>query len=175
MAIDREIIYERVRYEAAVVALREEAKDVREVGSNNRGPQIDKYKLRAHSPLSANHQWCGFFVFYCLSEAANAYSVPLPFIPEKLWSGYKLTKWANEHPEHVVTEGPYLPGDFYVIHENGHIGLITSQGPGNIVNTVDGNQSVVGGGRSLKQRQRCTLDMRVILRIAPPEEGYVTY
>lgn len=156
--------YEQVRYEAAVVALREEAKGVKEVGAQNRGPQIDIYKARAHSPKSANHEWCGFFVYYCLSEAANKFGVPLPFIPEKFWSGYKLTKWANENPDCIVRTSPCYPGDIYVM-KNGHIGIVVSQGPGTIVHTVDGNQSQMNRGYSLKQRTRNIVDMRVIIRI----------
>lgn len=156
--------YNLIRYEAAQIALREEAKGVYEVGSNNRGPEIDIYKARAHSPKSANHQWCGFFVYYCLSEAANRYGAALPFIPEKLWSGYKLTKWANAYPETIVRSSPCYPGDIYVMN-NGHIGIVISQGAGTMVNTVDGNQSILGGGRSLKRRERNIVDMRVIIRI----------
>lgn len=156
--------YEQVRNEAALVALREEAKGVYEVGSQNRGPEIDVYKKRAHSPKSKNHEWCGFFVYYCLSEAASKYAVSLPFIPEKLWSGYKLTKWANGNPYCIVRERPCYPGDIYVMN-NGHIGIVIDHDFGDIVNTVDGNQSQVGRGRSLIRRTRNIADMRVVIRI----------
>lgn len=156
--------YDQVRYEAAVVAVREVARDVREVGENNRGPRIDVYKLRAHSPLSSHHEWCGFFVYYCLSEAANKYAMPLPFIPEKLWSGSRLAKWAFETPDVRQAWGPWLPGDVYVMN-NGHIGIIISHSGGDVVHTVDGNQSSVGKGASLKQRTRNVGDMQVIIRI----------
>ena len=157
-------LYAQVRYEAAVVALREEAKDVKEVGENNRGPRIDVYKLRAHSPLSTNHEWCGFFVYYCLSEAANKYAMPLPFIPEKLWSGSRLAAWAFDTLNVSQAWGPWLPGDIYVMN-NGHIGIVVSDSGGGVVHTVDGNQSSLGKGRSLKQRTRSVSDMRVIIRI----------
>lgn len=156
--------YLQVRQYAAQIALWEEAKNVREVGQQNRGPVIDKYKARAHSPNSKNHEWCGFFVYYCLSEASRHYGVSLPFIPEKLWSGYKLTKWANANPYCIVYERPCYAGDIYVMN-NGHIGIVISQGYGDIVNTVDGNQSQKGKGRSLVQRTRNIVDMRVIIRI----------
>lgn len=156
--------YQYVRSEAARVALAEEAKGVFEVGEQNRGPEIDVYKARAHSPKSSNHEWCGFFVYYCLSEASRKWGVCLPFIPEKLWSGYKLTKWANENPYCIVRERPLYPGDFYVM-KNGHIGIIVEQGFTDIVQTVDGNQSKKGKGRSLVRRTRNVADMRVIIRI----------
>lgn len=156
--------YEQVRYEAAQVALREEAKGVYEVGEQNRGPIIDIYKARAHSPKSKNHEWCGFFVYYCLSEAANKVGVCLPFIPEKLWSGYKLTKWAMANSYSIVRERPCYPGDIYVMN-NGHIGIVITQGTGDIVNTVDGNQSRKDRGKSLVYRTRNIADMRVIIRI----------
>jgi hypothetical protein len=156
--------YEEVRSIAAEVALIEEMKDVREVGEQNRGPEIDKYKARAHSPKSKNHEWCGFFVYWCLSEAANRIGVCLPFIPEKLWSGYKLTKWAEANPYSIVRERPAYPGDIYVMN-NGHIGIVVAEGHGDILDTVDGNQSQKGKGRSLKKRTRNIADMRVLIRI----------
>lgn len=156
--------YEQLRYKAAAIAVQEESRNVREEGENNRGPRIDVYKLRAHSPLSANHNWCGFFVYYCLSEAARWYNQPLPFIPEKLWSGGRLTEWAGLNPDTVVSAPPYLPGDFYVMN-HGHIGIVVEHSGGDVLRTVDGNQSSVGKGRSLKHRKRHLADMRVVIRI----------
>lgn len=156
--------YEEVRRLAAEVALLEEMKGVYEVGEQNRGPEIDKYKKRAHSPKSKNHEWCGFFVYYCLSEAANRIGISLPFIPEKLWSGYKLTKWANAYPYCIVRERPAYPGDIYVMN-NGHIGIVVEEGHGDILQTVDGNQSQKGKGKSLLRRTRNIADMRVLIRI----------
>jgi len=157
--------YERLRYEAALIALEEESKGVKEVGAQNRGPEIDKYKALAHSPQSANHNWCGFFVFYCYAKAADKLSAPLPFRSGILWSGTKLKKWAEENPEHVVGSGPFTPGDIYVMTW-GHIGMIISHPGGDMVNTVDGNQSSMGKGKSLKQNVRNINDMAVIIRIA---------
>lgn len=156
--------YEQVRYRAAAIAVAEEQRDVREEGANNRGPRIDEYKKRAHSPLSKNHDWCGMFVYFCLSEAARYYNVPLPFIPEKLWSGGKLTKWAEENPGTIVGSAPYQPGDVYVMSW-GHIGIVALPGSGGVLTTVDGNQSSVGKGRSVRYRTRNLSDMRVVIRI----------
>ena len=156
--------YENVRSLAARVALDEEAKGVYEVGEQNRGPIIDKYKKRAHSPQSKNHEWCGFFVYYCLSEAANRYAVSLPFIPEKLWSGGKLTKWSQANQYAIVRERPCYPGDIYVV-KNGHIGIVVEESYGDTLVTVDGNQSQKGKGKSLVRRTRNIADMRVIIRI----------
>ncbi|MCO6512046.1 MAG: CHAP domain-containing protein [Aridibacter famidurans] len=164
--------YERVRYEAATVALREEAKGVREEGAQNRGPEIDRYLERSHAPKSAGYNWCGFFVYYCYSEAAQAFSAPLPFKAGEVWSGTKLKKWAANNPVHVIGSGPYMPGDIYVMNW-GHIGMIISHNGGNIVNTVDGNQSQMDKGKSLKQRTRDINDMAVIIRIVDTgEPGY---
>jgi hypothetical protein len=162
--------YEKLRYEAAMFALREEAKGVKEVGAQNRGPEIDRYKAVAHSPSSANHDWCGFFVFYCYAMAADKLSAPLPFRSGILWSGPKLKTWAEENPAHIVSSGPYLPGDIYVMNW-GHIGMIISDPGGSVVNTVDGNQSSMGKGKSLKQNLRNTNDMAVIIRITDSGTG----
>lgn len=156
--------YEQVRSMAAQIALDEEAKGVREEGEQNRGPIIDKYKKRAYSPLSKNHDWCGFFVYYCLSEAANRYGVSLPFRPESLWSGGKLTKWVQANTWAEVRERPCRPGDIYVM-KHGHIGIVVGYSPGDILDTVDGNQSKKGKGKSLVHRTRNVADTRVIIRI----------
>ncbi len=156
--------YERMRYEAALVALFEESKGVKEEGEQNRGPEIDRYKALAHSPKSANHDWCGFFVFFCYAKAADKFSAPLPFTSGVLWSGPKLKTWAEKNPVHTVSDGTFLPGDIYVMTW-GHIGMVISHSGGDMVNTVDGNQSSLGKGKSLKQNVRNRNDMAVIIRI----------
>lgn len=156
--------YEMLRYKAAAIAVQEESRNVKEEGKDNRGPRIDVYKLRAHSPLSNGHDWCGFFVYFCLSEAGKFYNQPLPFIPEKLWTGGRFTKWAHQNPETIVSSGPYLPGDVYVMNW-GHIGICVGQASGGVLQTVDGNQSSLGGGKSLRYRTRNVSDIRVVVRI----------
>lgn len=155
--------YELVRHRAAAIAIQESSRGVREEGANNRGPRIDVYRLSANSDLSKNQDWCGMFVYYCLKQAATLYNVPLPFIPEKLWSGYKFTLWARENPSTIVC-GPVHPGDVYVMNW-GHIGIVRGFSSGNVIETVDGNQSHMGGGLSLKCRTRKREDMRVVVRI----------
>ncbi|REJ78788.1 MAG: CHAP domain-containing protein [Acidobacteria bacterium] len=156
--------YELLRQDAVNIALAEEAKGVKEVGAQNRGPEIDIYKKRAHSPLTKNHGWCGFFIYYCYSEAAKKFGFPLPFSAGPLWSGPKLRRWAKKNPDFVVNTSPCLPGDIYVMNY-GHIGMVVSQSDGTFVNTIDGNQSSMGKGKSVKKQYRNILEMDVLIRV----------
>lgn len=158
--------YSDVRRLAVDMALIEVAKHVKEVGGQNRGPEIDKYLKNAYAPLDKGYGWCGMFVYYCYSQAANMVGKTLPFTSGKLWSGQKLCKWAMANPDCVVNTSPVLRGDIYVMNSY-HIGMVTGDmASSDIMNTVDGNQSFADSGKeSLKLRTRHFADMRLIIRI----------
>lgn len=160
--------YEAVREEAVKIALKEKAKNIREVGAENRGPEIDKYIKRAYAPLSKGYNWCGFFIYWCYSEASRKFGYRLPFTADPLWSGPKLRRWAENNPEFVVNTSPFKPGDIYVMNY-GHIGMVVSQAAGTQVNTIDGNQAHMDKGKSVKENVRNTLDMDVLIRVT--DEG----
>lgn len=161
--------YEDVRKLAVEIALVEVKKHVREEGSENRGPEIDKYKKRAHSPKSKAHGWCGMFVYWCYSEAANRVGKALPFRPESLWRGNKLHKWSLSNQDSVVYTCPILPGDIYVLSKNNmnHIGMVVElMTDASVMQTIDGNQSTADSGKdSLRRRTRHFAETSFIVRI----------
>jgi hypothetical protein len=156
-----------VRTLAVSIALEEVAKKVVEDTGPNRGTHIDKYIKRANSPLDAAHNWCGMFVNWCFTEAANRCGKIFPISGGTMWSGPKLKNWALSHWESMVWEMPLLPGDIYVMNK-GHIGMVyapTHEGS-SLMFTIDGNQSTFeDGGISLKKRTRDFADMDVLIRI----------
>ncbi|MEP6923940.1 MAG: hypothetical protein ABI954_05725 [Pyrinomonadaceae bacterium] len=155
-----------VRSKAVEIALVEAAKHVKESGGQNRGPEIDVYLKNAHAPLEKHYGWCGMFIYYCYSQAANRCGRILPFSAGNLWSGQKLAKWSLSNQDKIVYTSPILPGDIYVMNSY-HIGMVTdTMTDSDIIRTVDGNQT--GGnakGDSLKLRTRHFSDMRLFIRI----------
>jgi hypothetical protein len=164
--------FEEVRKKAVEIALVEATKDTREVGAKNRGERIDVYLRRANALKKSAPDdkeglgWCGMFIYFCYSEAANQAGKILPFSSGNLWSGYKLRKWSDLHYDKVVRTCPILPGDIYVMN-NGHIGMvIESVNDYDVVKTVDGNQSGKDTGKnSVQKRTRSFYDMRLLIRI----------
>lgn len=156
-----------VRVVAVSIAMDEVAKDVREDIAGNRGTHIDKYLKRAHSPLDKGHNWCGMFVNWVFTEAANICGKVFPIPSGTMWSGPKLRKWALANPDSVVTGKPLLQGDIYVMNK-GHIGMVRAATPegSDLMFTIDGNQSTfTDGGKSLVVRTRNYADMDIIIRI----------
>lgn len=161
--------YDDVRSLAVEIALMEVAKHVKEEGGENQGPEIAKYKKAAHCKTTSTLGWCGMFVHWCYKEAANQVGKTLPFIPEKLWRGNKLHKWALSHPDTFVYTCPILPGDIYVLSKDNmnHIGMVVElMTDASIMQTIDGNQSTADSGAdSLKRRTRHFAETAFIVRI----------
>jgi hypothetical protein len=158
--------YTDVRSLAVDIALVEAAKGVKESGGQNRGKEIDVYLKNAHSPLDKGYGWCGMFIYYCYSQAANMVGKTLPFSAYKLWSGQKLKNWSLSYPDKIVNTSPVLRGDIYVMNSY-HIGMVVEDmTDAYIMKTVDGNQSFSDSGKeSLRVRTRNFADMRLIIRI----------
>ena len=159
--------YADVRVVAVSVAMEEVAKDVREDTAGNRGTHIDKYIIQAGADVDDGHNWCGMFVNWVFTEAANRCGKVFPISKWSMWSGRKLKKWAAANPDSVVTGRPLLQGDIYVMNK-GHIGMVraaTAEGS-DLMYTIDGNQSTfTDGGISLVARTRNFADMALIIRI----------
>jgi hypothetical protein len=111
-----------VRAVAVSIAMDEVGKNVREDISGNRGTHIDKYLTRAGASLDRGHGWCGMFVNWVFTEAANRCGKVFPIPKGLMWSGRKLKRWASVHDYSIVIEFPLLPGDIYVMRKSGHIG-----------------------------------------------------
>ena len=145
--------YDDVRSLAVEIALVEVKKHIKEVGGENQGPEIDKYKKAAHCKTDSTKGWCGMFVHWCYKEAANRCGKVLPFIPEVLWRGNKLHRWTLSHPDAVVYTSPILPGDIFVRNDMNHIGLVVEQMTDyEVMQTIEGNQSTVAEGADAVKR-----------------------
>lgn len=162
-----------VRTLAVEIAKKEVAKGVKESGGYNRGPEIDKYLSRGHSPLEKHEDWCGLFVYYCFDEARKQLGKTLPIKPGNLQSGRKLKKWCGANWSKVVWDMPLQSGDIYVLYR-GHIGMIVGSYTmddiflGKTVPTIDGNQVWKKehdyDAISLKQRHRDFAEMQYVIR-----------
>jgi len=157
--------YDDVRSLAVDVALIEVAKHVKEVGGQNRGPEIDKYLKSANASLEKEYGWCGMFVYYCFSQAAKSLGKILPIRSGQMWSGQKVKTWSLSNPDKIVYTSPILRGDIYVMNSY-HVGMVVEDmTDSSIMKTVDGNQSFADSGKeSLKLRTRNFADMRLIIR-----------
>lgn len=164
--------FEEVRKLAVEIAKIEVTKNVKEVTAINRGPEIDKYITRAKGTANLDDltergsEWCGMFVYYCFSEAANRLGKTLPFRAGNLHSGRKVRKWSEIHTETLVTTCPILPGDIYVTNNN-HIGLaIGSLNHEQVFKSIDGNQVDHGNrGNSLREKTQTFSNMQLFVRI----------
>jgi hypothetical protein len=165
--------YASVRSIAASNAVQEVGMNIREIGGENRGPRVDIFSRTAtvgvsRDPSVPSRDWCGMFIYYCYRQAAHFCGMHLPFRPdEDLWSGEKLERWAQRHPDTIVSDGLVQPGDIYVAH-NYHIGMVTGL-VGNdptLFRSVDGNQSTANSGHNaVTENVRHLSGCRVIVRI----------
>ena len=164
--------FEEVRKRAVEIAKYEATLNTKEVGAKNRGERIDVYLRNANALRhdAADDKeglgWCGMFIYYCYSQAANQLGKILPFQGGNLWSGYKFKKWSLQYPAKIVNTCPILPGDIYIMNNN-HIGMVVETvNDYNQVRTVDGNQSGVDSGKnSVRLRHRNFYDMKLLVRI----------
>ena len=163
--------FARVRERAVDIALYEMSQIVQEVGSENRGPRIDRYATRSRSGLSlaegvAGRDWCRFFIYWCYAEAARFYGQTLPFLVTDLWAGQRVYRWAHANTATIVLAGDIEPGDIYVAPNN-HIGMaIASMSDPTLFKSIDGNQSTGNSGRSaITENVRHVNNCRVIVRI----------
>ena len=152
-------------------ALYEMSQNIREVGSEDRGPRVDVYARNARSGLSlregvAGREWCGMFIWWCYSQAARFLGQTLPFIDIDLWSGQRVVHWSRSHPDAVVLAGDVLPGDIYVA-PSFHIGMaLTATSDPTLFKSIDGNQSTADSGNSaVTQNIRHVNNCRLIVRI----------
>lgn len=107
--------------------------NVREVGGNNRGPEVDKIIL--FSGGKPGQAWCGYFQKFihikCGRKSGNGYS-PSWFIPSRL------------------VKSNQIPGDVFSIYNSGlkriaHIGMVEMVLPnGKFIVTIEGNTGTFG-------------------------------
>ena len=141
--------FDEVRNLAVTNAQTELGRRPREIGMENRGPIIDVYLRNARVSQSVidgtsqsaadSRMWCGMFIFYCYTLAAQHFGLTLPFRGTDLWGGRRLRIWASQHPDSRVTDGTVQAGDIFAIR-NDHIGMAIGPAVNSIFHTIEGNQ-----------------------------------
>jgi len=131
-----------IRDKAVEIALREVG--VKEVGGNNRGPDVEKYL--ACVGLGPGYAWCAAFVVWCFREAtlrsADGLMMPLPRTAKvvRLWQR-AARHWKSDRPSrgaiYIHLEDPDDPDS------DGHCGIATSW-TDRTLSGVEGNTNAAG-------------------------------
>jgi hypothetical protein len=159
------------RLAAGAVEIARTQKDVREIGGNNLGPQVEAYqRSTGNKPGSA---YCMSLMYFCYDEAAKLLSVPNPLVK----TGGVLDHWNRAHSGVKVTVDMVLddisliqPGALFIIDhgdDRGHTGMVivaSSDG----LETFEGNTNVRGSrdGQGNYYRKRSFSEINV---------GYLDY
>jgi hypothetical protein len=124
-------------------AQRELSRGVREIGGNNRGPDVDAYL--ANVGLPAGEPWCCAFAVMGIMEGAGFLGVPCtcPI------TGSCLHLWERAVNCHVNSP---QAGDVYVLQHSpttGHVGFVETVNPKTLLvaTEISGNTSALNGGR----------------------------
>jgi hypothetical protein len=117
---------------------------VREVGGNNRGPEVERYL--ATVGLGPGHPWCAAFVVWCFREATigagGGLLLPLPRIGKcaRLWSK-SPGLWKSDLPSvgavYIHLANPDDPDS------DGHCGIVTGFTDHSLL-AVEGNTNAAG-------------------------------
>jgi hypothetical protein len=132
--------------EAALAwAQNELLRGVREIGGNNRGPDVNAYLANVNLP--PGEPWCCAFAVMGIQEGAGKLGVPCT-IPV---TGACLHLWSRSVNNAIG--GMPLPGDIYVLQHSastGHVGFVeTVSADGFDVETeISGNTFADHGGRN---------------------------
>ena len=132
-----------------------------EVGGNNSGPHIARYKgIADDGDPDDDGAWCASFVSWCFESAAKARGIQLPF--RKSHGAKRLFKNIGESGEYVTNP---KPGDVVCWDRGvkgswqGHIGIVEKIENG-ILYTVEGN---VGRYPSIVRRFQHNMDLQTRL------------
>jgi len=131
-----------VRRKAMEIALSQVG--VREVGGNNRGPDVEKYL--ASVGLGPGYAWCAAFVVWCYREAtlrtSGGIALPLRRTAKvsRLWQ-HAPDRWKSAEPSigavYIHLEDPEDPDS------EGHTGIVTSFTDRSLM-CVEGNTNAAG-------------------------------
>ncbi len=131
-----------IRDRALEIARRQEG--VREVGGNNRGPDVERYLAAAG--LGPGHPWCCAFVVWCYAEAVKQVGgdrgLPLRRTGKcaRLWKGAAPLWRAGQPTIGAVYIHLVDPAD---PESDGHTGIVTGFND-RTVSAVEGNTNAVG-------------------------------
>lgn len=121
---------------------------VREVGGNNRGPQVQAYQ-QATWLAGTGWAWCAAFVCWVVYEAIQIHGQPLGWKRPRTAGAYDLENWACSLPPHPANKGwkcfrstPETPpkrGDILTFTWS-HCGIVTGyDATKKTIYTVEGN------------------------------------
>lgn len=154
----------RFRRELVRWCLEEEAKNIREVGGNNRGERIDWYEGATWLDPSKDWAWCASFVCRAIWETLKRTGIQPEWTRPRTPGAYAFRdQWARDNKERgiktVKMPGKIIAGDL-VVFRFSHIGVAVGDSDGEWVETVEGNTGN-GGGRDgdglFKKRREVSL------------------
>jgi len=148
----------------ATIALEEAAKEIRESGGNNRGPDIVRYQEATWLPPGA-WPWCQAFVAWVIREAIQR-GGPVRFTRPRTAGAWDMENWATDRDQQTgssrrrsggAAAGVSLikpaeaaearAGDIIVFNYS-HIGIVVRDGlVSGRIRTVEGNTSGSGADR----------------------------
>jgi hypothetical protein len=126
-------------------ARQELMRGVREVGTSNSGPDVEKY-LKVVG-LGPGHPWCAAFVSWCLRQA-GLLELPKGAAAVRNWQA-----WRGVAPVKLPRRGDLM---FWLNPDlTGHIGFVAGVGPG-WVRTIEGNTNAAGSreGTHVQEKRR---------------------
>lgn len=134
-----QLAYPSVGMAALAWAQNELLRGVREIGGNNRGPDVDAYLANVNLP--PGEPWCCAFVVMGVQEGAGSLGVPCT-CPV---TGACLHLWSRAVNARVVIP---QPGDVYVLQHSpstGHVGFVeTVDDMGRVLTEISGNTNATG-------------------------------
>lgn len=104
---------------------------IKEIGSTNRGKEIDEWATSLSGKWLIGQPWCGTFCAQVFKEAGLSAKVPKSFFRAKEWAstGTKLTKPAYGCVAVLDREG------------GGHVGIVVGKTKSGKIKLLGGNQS----------------------------------
>lgn len=127
-----------------MVAVREcDVEKVREIGGENRGPDVEEY-LR-YVGLKAGYAWCAAFVSYCLGEAG--------FAKFKSARVFDWIKWAKRTGRIEAKPRRGMLFAYLNKDNSGHTGFVTGSFVG-FFKTIEGNTNDDGSREGYKVCRR---------------------
>lgn len=121
---------------------------VREVGGNNKGPQVQAYQA-ATWLAGTGWKWCAAFVCWCIYQALQIHGEPKGWKRPRTAGAYDLENWGNGLHPHGSNKGwkvfkftPETPprrGDIITFTWS-HVGIVTGyDAAAKLIYTIEGN------------------------------------
>ena len=153
----------------ALAAIARSQVGTKEIGGNNRGPQIVEYQKATWLEPGA-WPWCAAFVCWCIREWLKNPSVngTLSLSDPEAWrpktaGAWDMANWARKHGRPIFGETAEVRAGDLILFDFSHIGLVVEAAPVGVdrIVTVEGNtngagdrDSTAGDGVWEKERSR---------------------